>query len=130
MAIGILLYLAVIVFLIASVWKVFEKAGEPGWACLIPVYSFYVVCRFTGTKNWWLIFIPIANVVIAIIALINLAKSFGKSGAFAAGLFFLGFIFYPILGFGDAQYIGPAGDPVALQNFQDKNKFDFERNIA
>lgn len=110
MAIVVIVYLAFIVFLIASVWKVYEKAGEPGWAAIVPFYSFYILCKFTGTKNWWLMFIPLANIYIIIVALINLSKSFGKDSSFAIGLILLGFIFYPILGFGSAQYLGPKGE--------------------
>ena len=103
-----LIYLAFIIFVIASVWKVFEKAGQPGWAAIIPFYNFYVILKIVGRPGWWLILllIPLVNFVIAIIVYIDLAKSFGKSTGFGIGLVFLGFIFFPILGFGDAQYQG------------------------
>jgi hypothetical protein len=106
-----ILYFAFLVFLIGAGWKIFIKAGEPGWVCLIPVYGFYVMCKFCGVKNWWLIFIPFANIYIAIVAMIALARSFGKDTGFGIGLIFLGFIFYPILGYGDAVYVGPNGVP-------------------
>lgn len=109
MAIGIILYLAFIVFLIISAWKVFEKAGRPGWEAIIPIYNFYMIAKLSGQKNWWLIFIPIANIYIAFVVYIAFAKSFGKSAGFGIGMMFLGFIFWPILGFGDAKYIGPNG---------------------
>lgn len=111
-----ILYLAFLAFMIGAGWKIFTKAGEPGWACLIPVYGFYVMCKFCGVKNWWLIFIPFANIYIAIAAIIALARSFGKDSGFAVGLFFLGFVFYPILGYGDAVYIGPNGVSTAKDN--------------
>lgn len=111
--IAIILYVALIVFMIGAHWKIYTKAGEPGWACLVPFYNFYVLCKFCGVKNWWLIFIPIANIYILIVSLGALARSFGKDTGFAVGLFFLGIIFYPILGYGDAQYVGPNGLPVA-----------------
>lgn len=112
-AIMILIYVALMVFIIGAYWKIYTKAGAPGWACLVPFYNFYVLCEFCGVKNWWLIFIPFANIYIAIVSLGALARSFGKDTSFAVGLFFLGFIFYPILGYGDAQYVGPNGVPVA-----------------
>jgi hypothetical protein len=108
----ILLYLALIIFLIGAMWKINTKAGEPGWACIIPFYSFYILCKISGVKNWWLIFIPFANIYIAIVTIFALAKSFGKDTGFGVGLLLLGIIFYPILGYGDARYIGPNGVPV------------------
>lgn len=104
-----LIYLAFIIFIIASVWKVFEKAGQPGWAAIIPIYNLYIILKIVGRPGWWLLLflVPLVNFVIAIIVDIDLAKSFGKSAAFGLGLVFLGFIFFPILGFGDAQYQQP-----------------------
>src|SRR5437867_4183182 len=98
--------LAVIVVLIVSFWKVFEKAGHPGWACLISFYNLYILIKIAGRPGWWLIlfFIPLVNFVIAIIVAIDVAKNFGKGAGFGIGLFFLGFIFYPILAFSEAQY--------------------------
>lgn len=106
-----LIYLAIIVLVIVGFWKVFEKAGQPGWAAIIPIYNVYILCKIAGRPGWWVIlmFIPIVSLVIAIILSIDVAKSFGKGIGFALGLIFLGFIFYPILGFGSAQYQGPAG---------------------
>lgn len=108
----LIIYLAFIVFIIAGVWKTFEKAGQPGWASIVPFYNFYIMAKISGTKNWWLIFIPFANIYIAIVIYIALAKSFGKGTGFGIGLLLLGFIFFPMLGFGDATYIGPNGENV------------------
>jgi len=101
-----LIYIALIVAMIAGCWKVFAKAGQPGWAIFIPFYNFYVMCQIAGRPGWWLLllFIPLVNFVIAIIVAIDIARKFGQSAAFGIGLAFLGFIFYPILGFGDATY--------------------------
>jgi hypothetical protein len=109
MAFIAIIYLAVIVFLIASQWKTFEKAGQPGWACIVPIYNMYIMSKICGVKNWWLIFIPIVNIYIIFVIMIAIAKSFGKDTGFGIGMVFFGFIFWPILGFGDAQYIGPNG---------------------
>jgi hypothetical protein len=109
MIIAVILYIAILVFFIGAMWKIYTKAGEEGWACLIPFYGFYVLCKFCGVKNWWLIFIPFANIYIAIVAVFALAKSFGKDVGFGVGLLLLGIIFYPILGYGDSRYVGPNG---------------------
>ncbi len=101
-------YLAVAVLGIVAMWKIFEKAGEPGWAAIIPFYNLYVLFKITWGNGWKFLFllIPIANFVFLIITMVKLAKAFGKSGGFAVGLIFLSVIFYCILAFGDAQYIG------------------------
>src|ERR1700734_963890 len=95
----------IIVAIIAGIWKVFTKAGKPGWAAIIPIYNLIVLLQIAG-KPWWGIFlflIPLVNLVMAILVGIAVAKSFGRGEAFGVGLALLGFIFYPILGFGDAQ---------------------------
>lgn len=115
----VVLYLAVIVFAIAGMWKTFTKAGKPGWAAIIPIYNIVVILEIAGKPTWWVllwIFVPIANIVIPIIAFIAVAEKFGKSTGFGIGLAFLGPIFFPILGFGDAKYTGgvaTASSPLA-----------------
>lgn len=125
-----LFYIAFIVVLIAAQWKVFEKAGQPGWAGIIPIYNIYILTKIVGKPGYWtlLALLPPINIIFGIWLLNMLSKSFGKSEGFTVGLLFLGFIFLPILGFGDAKYLGPYGDPVAFRAAQDaENKFDFER---
>jgi len=106
----LVLVIAILVFLIASIWKVFVKAGQPGWAAIVPIYNVVVMLRIVGRPLWWIVlfFIPLVNLVIGIVVHIDFAKSFGKSAGFGVGLALLGFIFFPILGFGDARYVGPA----------------------
>ncbi len=108
MAFVIILYLGLIVFLIASLWKVFEKAGHPGWAAIVPFYNIYILTQIAGKPTWWMIlfFIPIANIVAAIIVWHGVSLNFGKDAGFTVGLVLLGIVFIPILGFGDAKYIG------------------------
>ena len=114
--VGLIIPLAIIVLMIVAIWKVFSKAGQPGWAVLIPIYNAYVFLKVAGKPGWWLILlcIPFVNFIISIVALVGLASNFGKGAGFAAGLLFLPFIFYPILAFGSAQYTG-APAPVAQE---------------
>jgi hypothetical protein len=101
-----LIYLAIIVLVIAGFWKVFVKAGHPGWAAIVPIYNAYILLKIAGKPGWWLIlfFIPVVGLIIAILVSIEVAKAFGKGAGFGVGLALLGFVFYPILGFGDARY--------------------------
>jgi hypothetical protein len=105
--------LAIFAFFIVCYWKVYTKANQPGWASLIPFYNFYVLLKIVGRPGWWLalMFVPIANIVIAIIVMIDLAKAFGKGGGFAVLLILLPGNGIPILAFGSAQYVGPVADP-------------------
>ena len=101
-------YSVVVLLLIAAIWKVFSKAGQPGWAAIIPIYNIYVMCKVAGRPGWWLLLmlIPFVNLIIAIILNVDIAKRFGKGIGFAIGMILLPFIFWPILGFGSAQYQG------------------------
>ena len=103
-----LIYLAIVVLVIAGMWKVFVKAGKPGWACLIPIYNVIVLLEIAGKPLWWIIllFIPLVNLVVLILVSIAVAEKFGKGAGFGLGLAFLPMIFFPLLGFGDAQYRG------------------------
>ncbi len=105
------IYLAIMVVMIVSWWKIFTKAGKPGWAILIPIYSILVYLEIIGKPWWWLIMliIPIVNIVFMIWAVNMLSKSFGQSEGFTVGLLLLGIIFIPVLGLGKFQYKGPAG---------------------
>lgn len=100
--------LAVAVIMIASVWKVFTKAGQPGWASIVPLYNVIVLLKIAGKPVWWIILlmIPLVNFVIGIMVCFALAKNFGKGAGFGLGLILLGFVFFPILGFGSARYLG------------------------
>ena len=105
--------LTIVVIQIGAFWRVFTKAGEPGWACLVPIYNVLVLLRIIGKPAWWIILmiVPVANLVIGIIECIELAKAFGKGGGFAAGLILLPFIFVPMLAWGDAEYQRGAPTP-------------------
>jgi hypothetical protein len=107
----LLFWLAVAVVVIIGGWKMFEKAGQPGWAIIVPFYNLYILLKIAGRPGWWLLlsFIPLVNLVIAIVVAIDIAKSFGRSAVFGFFLLFLlSGIGYLILGFGNYSYQGPA----------------------
>jgi len=106
-------YLVIGVLMIASLWTIFTKAGKPGWACIIPIYNLIVLLEIVGKPWWWLLLmlIPVVNIVIAIMVYHQLSLSFGKDAGFTVGLVLLGIIFFPILAFGSATYLGPGGQP-------------------
>src|SRR5512144_537571 len=83
----------VVVVLIAAMWKVFTKAGKPGWAAIIPIYNIIVLLEIAGKPAWWVIpfLIPIVGFIMTIITYVALAEKFGKGGGFAVGLVLLGF---------------------------------------
>jgi hypothetical protein len=106
----LIVWLVFLLVLIIGLWKVFEKAGQPGWACIVPIYNIYILMKIVGKPGWWVVlyFIPFVNFVIGIIVAISLAKAFGRSAAFGVFLlFFLSIIGYLILGFGNDRYLGP-----------------------
>ena len=100
--------LGICIFFIACLWRLFTKAGEPGWASIVPIYNIFVMLKIAGKPGWWFILlcIPGVNFIISILVGISLAERFGKTAGFGIGLALLGFIFLPILAFGDAQYLG------------------------
>ena len=104
-----LIELVAIVLSIVGMWKTFEKAGQPGWAAIIPFYNLYIALVIAGKPIWWmalLILVPVVNLVMAILLGIAFAQKFGKGTGFGVGLALLSFIFFPMLGFGDAKYAG------------------------
>lgn len=108
------IYGVILIVLIVANWKLFAKAGQPGWASIIPIYNLVILLQIVGRPTWWIaaiLFCPPVGLVFSVIMMVDLAKSFGKGGGFAAGLILLGFIFFPILAFGSSQYQGPAAAP-------------------
>ena len=116
----VLFFLALIVFIYIVHWRIFEKAGRPGWESIIPIYNTFIMMKIIGKPWWWILLlcIPFLNIIFAIMAVNMLSKSFGKDEGFTVGLIILSFIFWPILGFGDATYQGPYGNPVGYQAYQ------------
>lgn len=99
--------LALTVLVMVSQWKIYVKAGQPGWAALVPFYNIYVLIKIIEKPMWWflLIFVPLLN----FLPYIQLGKKFGKGIGFGIGLILLSFVFFPILAFGDAVYQPAAG---------------------
>lgn len=99
-------YLVFAAIIIAALWRIYTKAGKPGWAAIVPIYNIWVLLEIVGRPGWWLIlyFIPLVNIVVWAIVQYDLAKAFGKGLGFAIGLIFLPGLFHMILGFGDSQY--------------------------
>ena len=96
------------ILMIVSIWMIFAKAGEPGWAAIIPIYNFLVLLKVAKKPWWWILlifFVPIANIVFLIMTYHGVSVSFGKGAGFTVGIIFLPFIFLPILAFGSAEYV-------------------------
>lgn len=102
-----LVVMFLVIFMFVALWKIFKKAGQPGWACLVPIYNLVVMLQIVHKPTWWVFFafIPIVNIIAGLIIMNEFAKAFGKRASFTLGLIFLPFIFYPILGFGKSTYI-------------------------
>ncbi len=110
----IVLLIAVVVLMVASQWTLFEKAGKPGWASIVPIYNNLVMLEIAGKPWWWLLvmmFVPIVNVVFAIWAFNLYIKSYGKTETYTVLCLLLAPIFLPMLAFDkNTQYVGPAGN--------------------
>ena len=97
-----ILSMALSILMIISLWKIFKKAGKPGWASIIPIYNIYIMCEI-AEKEWWYVllsFVPFANIYAMIVLYNGMAKRFGKSGGFVAGMILLPVVFFPMLAFG------------------------------
>jgi hypothetical protein len=103
-------YVAFLIVMVAAAWKLFTKAGQPGWAAIVPIFNAVIMLKIVGKPIWWLVLflIPVVNLIVTIIVMIELAKAFGKGVGFGIGMAFLPFIFLPMLAFGSAQYQGTA----------------------
>lgn len=128
---GTLISLAATILTIAGLWKMFEKAGKPGWAAIIPVYNFIILLEIVGKPLWWIIgiLIPCVNFVVIIWVLNLLMKSFGKDSIYTVLAIFFSFIIFPMIGFGSDRYIGPtAAEAQGRDSFDQfknyKNPFD------
>lgn len=105
--------------MIVSFWKIFTKAGKPGWTSIIPVYNIIVLLEIVNKPTWWVILclIPFVNIIIFFIIWHELAKSFGKGIGYTIGLIFLPLIFIPMLAFGNSVYTPPAGTAIGTRSW-------------
>lgn len=131
-----LAFLALAIVMLVGIWKMYIKAGRPGWASIVPFYNMWVLAEIGGKPGWWglyplLVVIPfvgsIAAIVISIMIALGVARNFGKSDVFGIiGLWLFATIGYLILGFGSATYNGgqtsgmptnqtPAAPPTPIQ---------------
>lgn len=102
-----LIVMGIIAFaVIGGLWKLFEKAGQPGWAALVPIYNMVVLLKVADKPVWWIVlfFIPLANVIALFLVAFAVADRFGKGAGYGLGIAFFPYVFYPILGFGSARY--------------------------
>ena len=112
-----IIYIPIIVLMVVSIWKIYTKAGKPGWASLVPIYSDITMMEVIGRPGWWFLvyMVPVLGLYLAIVDKITLAKCFGKSSGFAVGLILLPILFYPMLAFSKtAQYQGPMANGTSL----------------
>ena len=98
--------LCISVLSIVAMWMIFQKAGLEGWKAIIPIYNCYCLFKITWKNGWFflLMLIPIVNIVIWIMTMHKLSKSFGKGTGFTVGLVLLSIIFMCILAFGSDTY--------------------------
>jgi len=97
----------IVIVSIITTWKIFTKAGVEGWKSIIPIYGHYCLFEIAFGNGWWFLIAWIPGVG-SILLRLKLAKAFGKGIGFAIGLILLPFIFQLLLGFGSAEYEGPA----------------------
>ncbi|MEZ3508033.1 MAG: hypothetical protein K1W10_13995 [Lachnospiraceae bacterium] len=109
MMVYMVILLIVSIISLVGLWKIFVKAGKPGWGAIIPIYNMYCLFEMSFGTGWLflLCFVPCVNAVMMIIMWIKLAQAFGKGAGYGVGILLVPFIFLPMLGFGDAQYVGP-----------------------
>lgn len=113
--IGILVLLAIFVIFalaIVAMWRLYEKAGKPGWASIVPFYNIFVMLEIVGRPTWWfavILLVPIVQTVFSVIVAIDFAKSYGKGLWYGLGSLFFPFIIYPVMAWDkNVRYIGPA----------------------
>jgi len=111
-------YGLLMILMIATQWKIYTKAGQPGWACLVPIYNLIILFKIVKKPGWWFLmfFIPFVNFVFLIKLTHALSVAFGKGAGFTFGLIFFGVIFQAILAFGDSEYV-LNDDDVDTSNF-------------
>jgi hypothetical protein len=99
-------YFLFLLLMVVSMWKIFSKAGRPGWASIVPIYNIIVWLDIVGKPVWWIILliIPIVNIVVLIMLIHQLSVAFGQGIGMTLLMLFLPFIGFPMLAFGSATY--------------------------
>ncbi len=102
----LLMFLVACILILAGQWIVFQRAGYAGWKCLVPFYNMFILMKIAGKPGWWmfLLFVPLVGVAILLIAMLSLAKKFGRNELFGVGLFLLPMAFFPLLAFSGSEY--------------------------
>lgn len=123
MIVFFVIYIGVIVLMIVSMWKIFQKAGKKGWECIVPFYNVVVYLEIARKPGWWLLLmlIPYLGYIWIIWATNMVCKNFGKDEGFTVGCILLPFVFYPILAFGDAKYLPRENTEIEDANVIDAN---------
>ena len=106
-----LVWLAIIVVFLISLWRLFVKAGKPGWAAIVPIYNQIVMLEIAGRPVWWFLiamFVPFFGWWVQIVWFIDFAKSYGKSTGYGVFVALLPLIAVPVLAFSKTAYVGPA----------------------
>lgn len=128
-AVSILFSLAIAVIIYAGMWKIFQKAGKPGWAAIIPIYNIIVMAEIVGKPIGFALLaalVPCVNIVLMVWLTNLLMKSFGKEVPLWTILALLfPIIIFPVIGFGDAKYIGPTAAEAQQNPF---NRFGDDGN--
>jgi hypothetical protein len=115
------LYLVILIVAIVAFWKVFTKAGKPGWAAIVPIYNAWTLAEIAGKPGWWGLVLslapivpllgPVVSMVLALLIAIEVAKKFGRSTTFGVvGLWFFSLVGYLILAFGKDTYQSKVSD--------------------
>lgn len=96
----------VTILLVVAYWRIFEKAGEPGWKSIIPLYSSYTLCKLVFSSGWFFLLelIPVVGFVVRVVRRYRLSRAFGHGVGFTLGLIFLPNIFTLILGFNKDEF--------------------------
>lgn len=104
---------------LAGCWRVYRKAGQPGWGVLVPLYNLFLLVRIANCSVWWfiLLLVPGVNLVIFVLLCIQVSRNFDRGLIFGLGLAFLGVLFYPLLGFSRARYqpFGPSSEEIEAE---------------
>jgi len=104
----IIVYLLIAVVYVVSYWKIYVKAGKPGWAAIVPFYNIIVLVEIVKKPVWWVVlfFVPCANIVALVLVSIEFVKVFGKPSWHAVLFILLGIVYAPYIAFSDAKYVG------------------------